>query len=463
MEKRISEDKQRELLLEAGLDSFDPQKRRASLLGLIGLLNEKVITVPCEKAIVNLHCHSFFSYNGYGYSPSHLAWMAKKQGIKFIGIVDFDILDGVDEFFEACGLLGLRGVAGIETRVFIPDFKKVEINSPGEPGIAYHMGTGFVNSNIPDTSLPALDSIRQRAVDRNAGMVERLNEFLAPLTLDYEVDILPLTPSGYATERHIVHKIAEKSFSSLEEPIQFWYEKLDIPSDELRRLAEDNNSFKNLLRKRLMKRGGVAYVKPNQGSYPTIDEFHEIIYSASAIPCMAWLDGTSEGERDIEHLLGFMIEKGVSALNIIPDRNWNIKDPQIKSIKLKALYQVVDRAGELGLPVLVGTEMNSYGQKRVDDLDIPELRDLRQAFIDGANFTYGHTRLEKLWSLGYQSQWAEQYLPDREERSAFFTKAGRLLQPRQMKQEKQNQVNAELTPQAILQIVGSEDMYVKDI
>jgi len=51
-----------------------------------------------------------------------------------IGIVDFDVLDGVDEFLAACEVAGVRGSAGVETRVFIPEFATHEINSPGEPG-----------------------------------------------------------------------------------------------------------------------------------------------------------------------------------------------------------------------------------------------------------------------------------------------------------------------------------------
>ena len=29
---------------------------------------------------VNLHAHTFFSYNAYGYSPSKFAWLARKAG-----------------------------------------------------------------------------------------------------------------------------------------------------------------------------------------------------------------------------------------------------------------------------------------------------------------------------------------------------------------------------------------------
>ena len=78
-----------------------------------------------------------------------------------MGIVDFDVLDGVDEFLDACDLVGVRGSAGIETRVFVPEFADREINSPGEPGVCYHMGIGFTSSQVPDGVAPILADLRQ--------------------------------------------------------------------------------------------------------------------------------------------------------------------------------------------------------------------------------------------------------------------------------------------------------------
>ena len=77
-----------------------------------------------------MHCHTFFSFNAYGHSPTSLAWLAKRRGFKLMGIVDFDVLDGVGEFLDACEVVGVHGSAGIETRVFLPEFATREINSP---------------------------------------------------------------------------------------------------------------------------------------------------------------------------------------------------------------------------------------------------------------------------------------------------------------------------------------------
>ena len=415
--------------LENKLDSFDLTTRQTGLQELMALVNDNDIHLIPEKEIANLHCHSFFSYNGYGYSPSHIAWLGKKLGLKFMGIVDFDVLDGVDEFLDACELVGIRGTAGMETRVRIPEFEQYEMNSPGEPGVSYHMGTGFTSSSVPDSIKSTLDDVRLRVEQRNRQMLDKINQFLDPLYLDYEEDILPLTPSGNATERHMVHKIAEKAAQLLDDPVMFWSQKLEIPIDDVKREIKDQNKFKNMLRKKLMKRGSVGYTQPTTDSFPLIDEFHNIVTAAQALPCFAWLDGTSQGEQAIEALLELHIAKGAAVINIVPDRNWNIVDPKEKAAKLSNLYQIVALANDLNLPILVGTEMNQFGQKMVDDFFAPELEPVRESFIKGAYFLYGHTQMQRRWEMGYQSEWAKKHLPDRKVKNEFFEAVGRLIPP----------------------------------
>jgi hypothetical protein len=116
-------------------------------------------------------------------------------------------------------------------------------------------------------------------------------------------------------------------------------------------------------------------------------------------------------------------------VNVIPDRNWNIADPEAKGRKLGNLYRLVALARELSLPLNIGTEMNSFGQKLVDDFDAPELAPVRQAFMDGAYFAYGHTALQRSLGLGYQSDWARAHLPARRQRIEFYTDLGRLIPP----------------------------------
>jgi hypothetical protein len=154
-----------------------------------------------------------------------------------------------------------------------------------------------------------------------------------------------------------------------------------------------------------------------------------LITACGALPCAAWLDGTTPGEQAIEELLELLIGQGVAALAIIPDRNWNIADLEVKRVKVQNLYDVVELAQELDLPLIVGTEMNAYGQKLVDDFDAPELAPLVEPFMAGAFFIYGHTVAERALGRGYQSDWANTHLPTRHERNEFYTALGRQVEP----------------------------------
>ncbi|MCD4753928.1 MAG: PHP domain-containing protein [Anaerolineaceae bacterium] len=442
----------RQKLLETQLNNFNILTRTVALNELMQLVANDGVTISEKKEIANMHCHTFFSFNGYGYSPSAIAWMAKKMGIKFIGIVDFDVLDGVEEFLEACEIVGVRGSAGLETRVYIPEFSTREINSPGEPGISYHMGLGFTSGGVGSDSKEILDDMRHRAKQRNRGMLVRLNEYLTPLVIDYEREVLPLTPAANATERHMLTAIVKAVDERIDNPDRFWSEKLKISENEILELRKDLPGFKNVVRKKLMKRGGVGYVQPGPDTFPSVDDVHQMILSGGALPCITWLDGTTAGEQAMDEMMALLIEKGAVAVNIVPDRNWNISDDELRRQKVQNLYDFVEMAQEKDLPINVGTEMNAYGLKLVDDFDASELIPVRDAFIDGAYFIYGHTILNRHASLGYQSEWSQKNFKNRKLKNEFYTEIGKRVEPSTTSIKKVQQLNDDLSPEEILQI-----------
>jgi hypothetical protein len=348
--------------MQLNLDSFDREQRRQAL-------RQVARNFPAPTGELNLHSHTFFSYNAYGYSPTHFAVLAKQRGLEYAGIVDFDVLDGLDEFYEAADLLGLKAVVSMESRVFVPEFATRVINSPGEPGIAYHMGIGFPRFVEHPT-------MRKTSEQRNRELVERVNQFLAPVTLDYDKDVLPLTPNGNATERHICEAYSKKGDAA------FWKSKLgDWPADPGKQQA--------LIRAKTMKKGGVGYVQPGAGSFPTMAAVNQFILEAGAIPTLTWLDGTSEGEQAIEELFEVAMQSGAAALNIIPDRN--LATPPL----VKNLHAVVALAEKHNFPIIVGTEMNAPGNKFVDDFTHPVLQELLPVFRKGAQRVYEHVQKQR--------------------------------------------------------------------
>ncbi len=415
--------------LEQKLDSFDSEERRNALLALCSQVKSGRIKLPNPGTDVNLHCHTFFSYNSYGYSPSKFAWLARKAGLAVAAVVDFDVLDALDEFLEAAGMLGLKGCGGLETRVFVPEFATRVMTSPGEPGITYHMGMGFPKAELDGEQQEFLNNLRETAQQRNRDLTSRVNKHLKPAEIDYEKDVLVLTPAGNATERHITLAYTRKAaeiFGRGQELADFWMQKLQVKV-ELSQLPQSRELL-NTIRAKTMKRGGVGYVQPDTGSFPLMANTNKFILAAGGMPVHTWLDGTSEGEEAIEELLDVSMSIGSVALNIIPDRNYT---PGAKDVKLENLYAVVEVAEERHLPVVVGTEMNSPGQKFVDSFDTPELAKLVPIFLKGAYIVYAHSVLQQQCGLGYTSEWAKKNFDNIAQRNEFFRKLGSSLEPKQ--------------------------------
>jgi len=413
--------------LERQLDSFDAAERKQALLELCEKVKAGEIALPEPGRFVNLHCHTFFSYNSYGYSPTKFAWLARKAGVAVAGTVDFDVLDALDEFGRACRLLGLKGCSGLETRVYVPEFSTRVINSPGEPGISYHMGVGFPGSEVPESQREFLAGLKETAQKRNLALMGRVNEYLAPVRLDYERDVQVLTPAGNATERHMCVAYARKAqelFGDTEELAKFWSDKLGSDAQTLG--LPEGRDLLNTIRAKTMKRGGVGYVRPDKGSFPQMAETNRFILAAGGMPVHTWLDGTSDGEQAIEELLDVAISTGAVALNVIPDRNYT---PGHQDQKVRNLYEVVEIVQKRHLVVVEGTEMNSPGQKFVDDFDTEELAPLLPVFLKGAHIVYAHSVMQQQCGLGYTSKWADKHFGTAERKNAFFEQVGAELQP----------------------------------
>lgn len=413
--------------IERKLDSFDSAERRRALENLWDRALKGEIELAPTTDFVNLHCHTFFSYNTYGYSPTRFAWLAKKSGLAAAGIVDFDVLDGVDEFLSAAKLLELKACAGMESRVFVPEFADRVINSPGEPGIAYHMGLGFPRGMLPPPLKGFQASLFDTAQQRNRDLIARVNRYLTPAEVDYEKDVKPLSPAGNVTERHICVAYARKAERVLKGPGElerFWTEKLGSGASALDLPAGAKTL--NAIRAKTMKRGGVGYVQPDGGSFPAMADMNAFILKAGGIPVITWLDGTSEGEKSMEALIDVAARSGAAALNIVPDRNYT---PGLKDERLANLQAVVALARSRGLPIIVGTEMNSPGNKFVDAFETAELKPLAPAFLKGAHIAYAHSVLERMLGMGYLSDWAEKHFPDVGAKNAFFEELGGTLRP----------------------------------
>jgi hypothetical protein len=271
-----------------------------------------------------------------------------------------------------------------------------------------------------------------------------------PVELDYERDVLALTPSGNATERHVCLSYARKAKKVFKDDIalrQFWLKKLGSEAESLG--LPESMDLLNMIRAKTMKRGGAGYVLPDKGSFPLMADFNQFVLAAGGIPTMTWLNGLSEGEQALEELVEVAMSTGTSAINIIPHRNCT---PGVKDQKLENLYHVAELAEKLHLPVVVGTEMNSPGQKFVDDFDSQELSPLMGVFLKGAYIVYAHSVLQQKAGLGYNSGWAKKNFKVPAEKNKFFQKLGSSLQPEQ--EDSLADLSDDVTAQQILNKVA---------
>ena len=412
--------------------AMDPQVRRHALERLAGAWNQGKLACAAATDLINMHSHTFFSYSGYDLSPSALAWLARESGWHAFAKVDFDVLDGIDETLAAGDLVRVRAAAGVETRVFLAEMSNWEFNSPGEPGVLYYVGMGFASEHVPDEAVDTVQDMRQRAADRYRDMVLRLNAYLDPVAIDYERDVLPLTPSGNATERHVLvayDKAARRLYRERGALLSFWAGKLGMTPEQVGGFLGDEPYPHDVIRAKLMKRGGVAYPSPGPDTFPPLDAVNDAIIACGAIPTYAFLDGLSDGEQHMADLLELLISKGMAGLTIIPDRNWDYSDPEVRAVKVAELDKVMGLARDLDLPVIVGTEMNKPGQRQVDDFGAAPLRPFWKDFSRGADFIYGHTFMHRVLGLGYQSLWARANLPTRRERNVFCARVGAIAEP----------------------------------
>ena len=372
-----------------------------------------------------------------------------------MGIVDFDTCEGTDEFLWACDQLEVRGTVSLETLVFLPEFSDRVITSRGQPGVAYYLLSGFTAEGSSPSTNASLSDIKGFMTRRNTRIVQTLNDYLHPLKVDYEADVVSLSAGETPTERHLMEAYYQSAISTLDDPVAFWSEYLGVENSEIKRLQTQPPSFRRLMRDKLIKSGGIAYQTPDASNYPPIELINQLSDQTGTLPTLVWGSGASEGEREEAVLLEFLVQKGLLGLNIVPDRSVNVPDSE-KVFKLKCLHEVVSLAAQLDLSIFIGTEMNMPGHKAVDDLTMPDLAPFKQTFMEGAYLLHAHTLLARHAGLGYRSDWSADQFADRRSRNDFYAKLGARLPNTAESRDFLTRLPTDLSPRDLLNQVNEK-------
>jgi hypothetical protein len=374
------------------LSDFNLLTRKEALLEVKALIQAgKIKKYREQKPWINMHLHTFHSFNYKNWSPSRVVLEAWRTGLKYAGTVDFDTLAGLQETLQAGKLLGEKVTGGFESRVFIKELEDKVINSPKEPGIFYLCGKGFRKPPEEESEEGKFFAeIKNTAQARNREVVNKLNGYLKDVTLDYEKEVMPLAPSGNPTERHIILAYLKKSKQVLREKTdEFWAEILGSEEKKISfKRTEKPQELQGEIRKKLVKFGGPGYIKAEGESFPPFERVVEMTKKAGGIPVGTWLDGTSEGESEPGRHMEFLKSRGIKIMTIIPERNYNIRDKEEKRLKVSNLNKFMEVCKKMDMPVVCGTEMNKHGQPFVDDFNQPEIAKYLSYFLRSAEIFF---------------------------------------------------------------------------
>jgi predicted metal-dependent phosphoesterase TrpH len=143
--------------------------------------------------MIDLHMHSDVSDGSL--SPEALAAQVAQCGLTAAALTDHDTTAGADRFTEACGKLGVRGIAGVEISAdFSPGTMHVLGYFPAVPGGDFERQLG---------------RIREGRTERNARILETLKALGMPID---QQALDELSGDGVAGRPHIAQAMTERGY-----------------------------------------------------------------------------------------------------------------------------------------------------------------------------------------------------------------------------------------------------------
>jgi len=195
----------------AVLEKLNVPGKEARLANLAEVLKTAEFP-PMVPQYINNHIHTTYSFSPY--SPTAAVYAARMEGLCTAGIIDHDSISGAEEFIEAAKLIDMPVTIGMECRVSM-DGTRLEgrrTNNPDQVGVSY-----MTIQSVPHDKISTLTEFfkpyQAARHARNRKMVEKINELLPTIALDYDKDVLPLSmaaENGGVTERHLMYALAIK-------------------------------------------------------------------------------------------------------------------------------------------------------------------------------------------------------------------------------------------------------------
>jgi hypothetical protein len=307
---------------------------------------------------VNNHIHSPFSFSAFA-NIGQAVQLAVKEGISVLGINDFFVTHGYEEFNKICFQNSIYPLFNVEFIGLHKQFQSegLRINDPNNPGRIYISGKGLKKSfNLSDENQKKFDVLIDSSQLQIKEMISKLNEWLktisSPFAFSYP-DVKQQFAKELVRERHIASAIrdaVESEFSDQAAKIDF-YTKLfsAAPQSDI----SIPSAIEEEIRGKLLKAGGKAFVAEDEKAFLSPDEIKSIVSEAGGIITYPLLLDDKNGnytdfEKDKEYLSQILKEMGIFSIEFIPGRN-----------SLEALQEYSKYFYERGFLVSYGTEHNS--------------------------------------------------------------------------------------------------------
>ncbi len=360
---------------------------------------------------VNNHIHTPYSFSAFG-SVEEAVRMASAEGIRVLGINDFNVTDGYEEFLNHCLAERIFPLLNMEMIGISREHqeKGIRINDPKNPGRIYISGKGMAfPPGWSDENRQKLERVIREGNRQVSEMVRLVNRWCSSRDLDLSLSVEEIMDSlaeKLLRERHVAKAIRLKIESIAASPREFkellsrLYGGKETEAD-----MADAAALEDEIRARLLKAGAPAFVREEESAFPGLKEIMEIIVDGGGVPTYPiLLDGAggeiTEFENGKEQLADSLKELGFNSVELIPLRNeYGI---------LKEYSQYLYNSG---FSVSFGTEHNTSAMRplTVSALNqIPLDDDLMRISFLGVAVQAAHQYLVAREGKGYSSRSREE-------------------------------------------------------
>ena len=353
---------------------------------------------------VNAHIHSPYSFSAFADLKQAFS-LASREGIKVLGINDFNTTKGYDAFYDLSREFNIFPLFNIEFMGLLEDEQRegIRINDPNNPGRIYFSGKGLdypvsMGSGAREEIEKIISGSHRQVRAMTSKLSDHISAIQSGLRLDFD-DIERRYTLGMVRERHVARALRElvfEKFSSEKEIAAFFAGLFGEEVSEAD--ISDNAKLENIIRGKLLKAGGAAYVEEDPSAFLALDQVINIINDAGGIPCYPVLLDDAKGnftefESDLESLYKRLKSWGVSSVELIPGRNDQEELKRFVSFFSDRDFLILFGT-EHNTPLLEPVTVSSRGGVALDD-------ELNRVSYQGACVVAAHQYLRAKGEEGY--------------------------------------------------------------